>query len=161
MSEAFFRTRLETALRQLDWSTGIAKATLIEQLAADPPAQRAVARSLVDGVYFSPIDVLNSMPPGAWQEPAPPPADEPPASSTAAVNGPSLPESLRHLPPPVLGAAGSAVVIGFIAGLVWLLRRLRQPVVIQHMGDGGGSAARGQRYAGLKSALSSDKSCQD
>ena len=126
MSEAFFRTRLETALRQLDWSTGIAKATLIEHLAADPPAQKAIARSLVDSVYFSPTDVLNSMPPGAWQEPAPPPSVAPPSLSTASLSGPPLPESLRHVPPPVLGAAGTAAVIGFVAGLAWLLRRLRK-----------------------------------
>ena len=126
MSEAFFRTRLETALRQLDWSTGIAKTTLIEHLAADPPAQKALARSLVDGVYFSPTDVLNSLPPGAWQEPAPLPANEQPASPTAPVSGFPLPESLRLVPPPVLGTAGTAAVIGFIAGLVWLLRRFRK-----------------------------------
>ena len=125
MSEAFFRTRLETALRQLDWSAGIAKATLIEHLAADPPAQKALARSLVEGVYFSPADVLNAMPSGAWQ--APPPAKEPPGPSVP-TSGSTLPGPLRDLPPSIrTGAIGAVAVVGVIAGLGWLLRRLRRP----------------------------------
>jgi hypothetical protein len=137
-NEDIFRARLETALRQLDWREGIGKTALIEHLAADPPAQQAMRHALVDGVYFSPADVLNSLPPGAWEASgAPPPAPSvssespatatPPASPIAAPAGADLPAPLNQVSPPVLmGAAGTVAVIGFIAALVWLLRRLRE-----------------------------------
>jgi hypothetical protein len=137
MNEDFFRTRLETALRQLDWREGITKAVLIDRLTADPPAQKAMGRSLVDGVYFSPADVLNSLPPGAWAEPppAPPPARERrvspmstrPVSPVAPNVVRALPDPIQRAPAPVLaGAAGTVAVIGFVAALIWLLRRMRE-----------------------------------
>jgi hypothetical protein len=145
-NEDIFRTRLETALRQLDWREGIGKAALIEHLAADPPAQQAMRHALVDGVYFSPADVLNSLPPGAWEasgtpQPVPtasplpsvPPAPATPSATAAHPTPPAgpagadLPAPLNQVPPPVLiGAAGTVAVLGFIAALVWVLRRLRE-----------------------------------
>lgn len=124
MSEDFFRAQLETHLRRLDWRTGITKAALIDHLAADPPARNAISRALVDGPYFSPADVLSALPAGAWQEPPPPT----PAPTDATQGGPALPEPLARIPSPVLfGAVGGAAMVGFVAGLIWLLRRLRQP----------------------------------
>ena len=130
-NEDFFRSRLETALHQLDWREGITKAAPIEHLAADPPAQRAMRQALVDGVYFSPADVLTSLPPGAWEmaeappstapAPSPPPAPATPSTSPVVpATGADLPAPLNQVSPPVLaGAAGTVAVIGFVAALVW------------------------------------------
>jgi hypothetical protein len=125
MSEDVLRTQLETQLGQLDWRFGVNKASLVERLATNPPAQKALTRSLVDGIYFSPADVLTSLPPGAWQDPPPPPTspDSPGASnSVAGISG--AVEQLTHIPPQVAaGALGGAALVGVAAGVGWLLRR--------------------------------------
>ncbi len=124
MSEDVLRTQLETQLRQLDWRSGIDKAALVERLPANPPAQKAITRSLIDGIYFSPADVMTSLPSGAWQEPPPPPSPDSPGctNSVAGISGAA--EQLTHIPPQVAaGVVGGAALVGVAAGIGWLLRR--------------------------------------
>lgn len=125
MSEDVLRTQLETQLGQLDWRSGIDKAAIVERLATNPPAQKALTRGLIDGIYFSPADVMTSLPPGAWQEP-PPPSPSPGSSNTVAgISGAA--EQLTHIPPQVAaGVVGGAALVGVAAGLGWLLRRRQQ-----------------------------------
>ncbi len=124
MSEDVLRTQLESQLGQLSWRSGIDKATIVERLATNPPAQKALSRGLVDGVYFSPADVLTSLPPGAWQEPPPPPSPDGPGSSSTVAGLSGATEQLSQIPPQVAaGVLGGAALVGVAAGVGWLLRR--------------------------------------
>lgn len=128
MSEDVLRTQLEAQLGQLDWRSGIEKAAIVERLASNPPAQRALSRGLADGIYFSPADVMTALPAGAWQDPPPsPPSPEPPAVPRTVAGLPVTPEPLNHIPPQVAaGVVGGAALVGVAAGLGWLLRRRQQ-----------------------------------
>ena len=73
MDEDDRRSRLESVLGELDWHHGQRKAALVNRLASDEPLRHVVALHLVDGIYFSPRDVLAALPERAWH----PAADEP------------------------------------------------------------------------------------
>lgn len=134
MRDDLLQSNLESQLGRLDWRFGIKKTALVQHLAANPPAQQALSRGLIDGLYFSPADVLTSLSPGAWREP--PPASPTPgapgtsgspggpetSNSVAGIGGTA--EPLTHISPQVAaGVVGGAALVGVAAGVGWLLRR--------------------------------------
>ena len=70
MDEQDVRGRLDQRLRALDWSRGLSKTELTEELSGEGPLRYVIDQHLADGTYFSSDDVLNALPASARDEAA-------------------------------------------------------------------------------------------